>query len=192
MTTSAANNLTDAELLERYYADGDSDWLGTLMQRYTLLLFGVCMKYLKQEEEAKDAVQQIFLKAVAEIQKYQITYFKSWLYTVARNYCLMQLRNKEKSTVPVTDKILASNPEENHNTLYHHEKEATFSALKEALELLNPEQQRCIVLFYLQKKSYNEIATITGYTAMQIKSNIQNGKRNIKINMEKKMKQHEA
>ncbi|MCC7526110.1 MAG: sigma-70 family RNA polymerase sigma factor [Chitinophagaceae bacterium] len=158
------------------------------MQRYTLLLFGVCMKYLKNEEESKDAVQQIFLKSIAELQKYQITYFKSWLYTVARNYCLMQLRNKGKTSLPITEKTLVTQPVESHNNLDHHQKDATFEALNEALELLNEEQRKCIVLFYLQKKSYQEIATLTGYTAMQVKSNIQNGKRNIRISMEKKLK----
>lgn len=188
MTTQAGNDITDAELLEHYYEDGNNEWLGILMQRYTLLLFGVCMKYLKNEEESKDAVQQIFLKSIAELQKYQITYFKSWLYTVARNYCLMQLRNKGKTSLPITEKTLVTQPVESHNNLDHHQKDATFEALNEALELLNEEQRKCIVLFYLQKKSYQEIATLTGYTAMQVKSNIQNGKRNIRISMEKKLK----
>ena len=87
-------HLTDHEILNRYYENGDNRLLGVLLQRYTLLLLGVCMKYLKNEEAAKDAVQQIFLKVITELQKYKVDYFKSWLYMVARNHCLMKLRDK--------------------------------------------------------------------------------------------------
>jgi RNA polymerase sigma factor (sigma-70 family) len=87
--------LTDQELLERFYADHDNEWLGILLQRYTLLLLGVCMKYLKNEDEAKDSVQQVFLKVIQELHKYKVEYFKSWLYMVAKNHCLMRLREKQ-------------------------------------------------------------------------------------------------
>jgi RNA polymerase sigma factor (sigma-70 family) len=88
-------NTSDEELLAYYYHHKNNEWLGILLQRYTLLLLGTCMKYLKNEEEAKDAVQQIFLKVLAEAHKYKIDFFKSWLYMVARNHCLMKLREKK-------------------------------------------------------------------------------------------------
>ncbi|MCC6287206.1 MAG: sigma-70 family RNA polymerase sigma factor [Chitinophagaceae bacterium] len=159
------------------------------MQRYTLLLYGVCMKYLKNEEEAKDAVQQIFLKAISELHKYQVTYFKSWLYMVARNYCLMQLRDKGKNAVPVTEKMVVTNPEESDNIFNHQQKEEMLEAMQEALQELNEDQKKCVTFFYLQKKSYAEIAELTEYTPMRVKSYIQNGKRNLKILLEKKLKQ---
>ena len=85
-------HITDNELLIYYYTEKDNKWVGILLQRYTLLLLGTCMKYLKNEEEAKDAVQQIFLKAITELSKYKVEYFKSWIYMVAKNHCLMKLR----------------------------------------------------------------------------------------------------
>lgn len=184
-------NLSDAELLKQYYEDNDSEWLGILLQRYTLLLLGVCMKYLKQEEEAKDAVQQIFLKAIAELQKYPVTYFKSWLYMVARNYCLMLLRDNGKNNLPVNDFMVASTPDDNITKIEHQREDETYIALNEALNELNSEQKQCIDLFYLQKKSYNEIASLTGFSIMKVKSCIQNGKRNLKNSITKKMKQKE-
>lgn len=184
-------NLSDAELLKQYYEDNDSEWLGILLQRYTLLLLGVCMKYLKQEEEAKDAVQQIFLKAIAELQKYPVTYFKSWLYMVARNYCLMLLRDNGKNNLPVNDFMVASTPDDNITKIEHQREDETYIALNEALNELNSEQKQCIDLFYLQKKSYNEIASLTGFSIMKVKSCIQNGKRNLKNRITKKMKQKE-
>jgi len=189
LTASQYNNMTDAALLENYYHDGNNEWIGALMQRYTLLLYGVCMKYLKNEEAAKDAVQQIFLKAIAELHKYQVTYFKSWLYMVARNYCLMQLRDKGKIPLPVTEKMMVTGPDETDDLLRHREKDEVLEMMEESLKELNDEQRACVTLFYLQKKSYNEIADITGYTSMQVKSYIQNGKRNLKIIMEKKMQE---
>lgn len=189
VTIQQANHITDAGLLENYYQDGNNEWLGILMQRYTLLLYGVCMKYLKNEEEAKDAVQQIFLKSISELQKYQVTYFKSWLYMVARNYCLMQLRDKNKTPVPVTDKMAITAPENNEDLLRHRQKDEALEVMETALEELNEDQRKCVTLFYLNKQSYTEIASQTGYTQMQVKSHIQNGKRNLKIIIEKKLKE---
>src|SRR6476646_297552 len=93
------NHIGDKELLDRFYGDHDNKWLGILLPRYTLLLLGVCMKYLKNEEDAKDSVQQIFLKVIGELHKYKVEYFKSWIYMIAKNHCLMKLRYKEK--IPV-------------------------------------------------------------------------------------------
>lgn len=178
-------NISDNELLEKFYVDGNNYWLGILLQRYTLLLLGTCMKYLKNEEEAKDSVQQIFLKAITEIPKYKVSYFKSWIYMIARNYCFMQLRNKN-IFVEVEDEKYIQTDEVTLNELK--DKEKTFSLMEASINELNDEQKNCIILFYLQKKSYNEIAESRGHTVMQVKSNIQNGKRNLKILVEKKMK----
>lgn len=180
-------HINDTELLEKFYADGDNQWLGILLQRYTLLLLGTCMKYLKDEEEAKDSVQQIFLKAIAELQKYKVAYFKSWLYMVAKNHCLMKLRDKN-IVVSIDDEKHIQTDEQNNQEL--RDKEKTLSLIESSLTELNQEQKTCIILFYLQKKSYNEIAENTGYSVLQVKSYIQNGKRNLKILVEKKMKQN--
>ena len=94
MKENRFSHISDQELLQYYYKTKDQQWIGVLLERYTLLLLGVCMKYLKNEEEAKDAVQQIFLKVLTEVTKYKVDYFKSWLYMVAKNHCLMKLRNK--------------------------------------------------------------------------------------------------
>ncbi len=187
MKKDAYKYLNDIELLENFYTGNNNEWLGILLQRYTLLLLGVCMKYLKNEEEAKDAVQQIFLKVITELSKYRVDYFKSWLYMVTRNHCLMKLREKNgKVTKEIDESFLLE--EEQIPAAVYIEKEALLSLAEEALEELNKEQKTCVILFYLQKKSYTEIAGATGYTIMQVKSYIQNGKRNLKILVEKKMK----
>ena len=180
------DHISDTELLERYYSDKDNQWLGLVLQRYTVLLLGVCMKYLKNEEEARDAVQQIFLKSITELSKYKVAYLKSWLYMVAKNHCLMKLRDKN-IFIPVEEKIQLTSPESDGQELL--EKEATLTLLENALEELNSEQKSCVTLFYLQKRSYQEIVNSTGFSLLQVKSYIQNGKRNLKILVEKKMNQ---
>jgi RNA polymerase sigma-70 factor (ECF subfamily) len=181
------NHLEDMELLERFYSDHNNEWLGELLPRYTLLLFGVCMKYLKNEEDAKDCVQQIFLKAINELHKYKVEYFKSWIYMIAKNHCLMKLRDKGKFAVEITERMAAKpDTTEDKNQLI--EKDNTLSEMQSALLQLNYEQQLCVTLFYLQKKSYTEIAAETGYSMRQVKSNIQNGKRNLRLLLEKKIK----
>src|SRR4026207_1646782 len=105
--------MTDKELLAKYHIAHDNRWLGLLLKRYTLLLLGVCMKYLKNEDDAKDSVQQIFLKVIQELQKYQVEYFKSWLYMVAKNHCLMKLREKHgKLTAEISEKLSATPQED--------------------------------------------------------------------------------
>ena len=178
------DHITDNELLEKFYSDHDNQWLGIVLQRYTLLLLGVCMKYLKNEEEAKDAVQQIFLKAITELGKYKVVYIKSWLYMVARNHCLMKLRDKHVF-ISVEENTQLTAPETDRKELA--DKEITLTLLESSLEELNPEQKTCVTLFYLQKKSYQEIVDSTGYSLSQVKSYIQNGKRNLKLLVEKKM-----
>jgi RNA polymerase sigma factor (sigma-70 family) len=182
------DHITDNELLEKFYSDHDNQWLGIVLQRYTLLLLGVCMKYLKNEEEAKDAVQQIFLKAITELAKYKVSYIKSWLYMVARNHCLMKLRDKH-IFIPVEETTQLAAVESDQKEIS--DKEATLSMLETSLDELNPEQKTCVTLFYLQKKSYQEIVDETGYSLLQVKSYIQNGKRNLKLLVEKKMKPSE-
>jgi len=180
----AFKHITDIELLKKYQTDQNKEWLGILLQRYTILLLGVCMKYLKNEDEAKDAVQQIFLKALNELEKYSVDYPKSWLYKIACNYCLMKLRDqKVHISIDQSPSIAELQESENTNT---QERELNLNLLEAALEELNMEQKTCITLFYLQKKSYQQISIITGYSLLQVKSNIQNGKRNLKILMEKK------
>ena len=178
------NHTDDNELLQRFYADGNNEWLGILLQRYTMLLFGVCMKYLKNEEEAKDAVQQVFLKSINELQKYKVSYIKSWLYMVAKNHCLMKLREKGKHTLEINEQAL---PAAQDGIILQEikDKDKALDSLSLALSELNMEQQLCVTLFYLEKKSYQQVSDITGYSLMQVKSNIQNGKRNLKIIMEK-------
>ncbi|MEO7312956.1 MAG: sigma-70 family RNA polymerase sigma factor [Chitinophagaceae bacterium] len=179
-------HLTDQELLQLFYSDRNQELLGQLLQRYTLLLFGVCMKYLKHEELAKDGVQQVFLKALQEVPRYEITYFKSWLYMVAKNYCLMHLRDHNKHIPDELkeqhSRVLPQDDEKEEKK----EKENLMELIEQGLETLNSDQKTCVTLFYLQKKSYQEISDATGLTMMLVKSHIQNGKRNIKIWVERR------
>jgi RNA polymerase sigma-70 factor (ECF subfamily) len=181
------NHITDNQLLEHFYADGNQEWIGILLQRYTLLLLGVCMKYLKDETEAKDCVQQIFLKVLTEVSKYKIDYFKSWLYMVAKNHCLMRLRERDKSAKDLPENSNIVQDETDKQNLLQNEQ--TFDLLEDAIDELSEEQKLCVIQFYLQKKSYQQIADKTGYSLMQVKSFIQNGKRNLKILLEKKLKE---
>ena len=180
--------MTDQELLERYYESRENDWLGILLQRYTLLLLGVCMKYLKEEEEARDCVQQIFVKVITELGKYRVVYFKSWIYTIARNHCLMKLRDQHGHPAELSDAMLAAWDDEPGSNR-HWEKEQWLEWMGQSLEELGKEQKRCVILFYLQKRSYQDITTETGFTLMQVKSHIQNGKRNLKLLMEKRARE---
>jgi RNA polymerase sigma-70 factor (ECF subfamily) len=177
----------DDFLVNKFSQTHDNYWLGILLERYTLLLLGVCMKYLKNEDYAKDAVQQIFLKVIHELPKNKITFFKSWLYEVAKNQCLSQLRTNKKF---ILEELSDSSDELSEDKMAQTaaQKEENYRYLETAFAQLNGEQKTCISLFFFEKKSYAEIAETTGFSDAQVKSNIQNGKRNLKKLIEK-MKQ---
>jgi RNA polymerase sigma factor (sigma-70 family) len=179
--------LNDTDLLQLYKSSSDTQLIGELYKRYTHLVFGLCLKYLKNEEDSKDAVMQIFEKLLDDLKKHEVNNFKSWLYSVSRNYCLMQLR-KTKTEVPA-DEYVINNYQgelmENDEELHHDFVNLHPNKLKEALTALNEEQRKCVELFYLEEKSYKEVAELTGYSLVKVKSYIQNGKRNLKIRLSK-------
>lgn len=190
MNSDKYNHISEQELLRRFYQDRDKEWLGILLQRYTLLLLGVCMKYLKNEEAARDAVQQIFLKAITELEKYEVEFIKSWLYMIAKNHCLMQFRDKNRQMVELSEQMVEV--EDQEDALSIREKDQLLDWMHESIKNLNPEQQQCVTLFYLEKRSYQEVSELTGYSILQVKSSIQNGKRNLRLMIQRRRKENES
>src|SRR6266513_3623972 len=129
-------DIADQKLLEHFYADHNNEWLGILLQRYTLLLLGVCMKYLKNEDDAKDSVQQIFLKVIQELQKYKVDYFKSWLYMVAKNHCLMKLRDRQVKIITEINDRLSGKAEEEMDRDKLLQNDHTLELMEDALKEL--------------------------------------------------------
>ncbi len=185
-------DINDKELLQRFWQTQNNEWLGILLQRYTLLLLGVCMKYLKDENDARDCVQQIFLKVIQEAGKYKIDYFKSWLYMVAKNQCLTILRDKKGKALIELNDTNSQMTEDADALMDTGSLHISDEMLQEALQDLNEEQYKCVTLFYLKKKSYQEISENTGYPMLKVKSHIQNGKRNLKLSIQKKMKEADS
>ncbi len=176
-------DLTDEELVSKYRIDEDTNCIGELFERYTHLVFGLCMKYLKNADESKDAVMQVFEKLHTELKKQKIEHWKSWLYMVAKNHCLMQIRKQDmhlnhRDAIKNESEIMEFVPDIHLNI---ENKPDASQKIAEALTELNKDQKTCIELFYLQEKSYKEISDITGFDDKQVKSFLQNGKRNLKI-----------
>ena len=169
--------LDDANLVQLYRKSGDVGHLGTLFKRYSALILGVCMKYLKNHAESEDAVMEIFEKLHLDLKRAEIDYFRGWLFTVARNHCLMKLR-KAGLEVEFPEDLPPITAVEDDD--FDVEKEASLQQLERALPHLKAEQKRCIYLFYLQEKSYKEVAIETGFTLNEVKTHIQNGKLNLK------------
>lgn len=176
----------EQKLLTMYRETGDLRALGKLYEPYMPLIFGVCLKYYKDEARSEDAVMEIFESLIAKLRIHKVNNFKSWLYTLARNHCLMELRADMRiDTVDIDNHLV-----ENDTFLHQHHKgegvsEEQLVLMEACLETLNAEQKKCVRLFYLEQKCYKEVADITGYDLNKVKSHIQNGKRNLKICMEK-------
>ena len=158
--------------------------LGELYQRYMDLVYGVCLKYYKEPETAKDGVMQLFEELVQKLKRHEVDNFKGWLHQVAKNHCLMQLRTpKNLKTVEFKSELVQSEADVHLNGVM--EKEENFKKMEFCLDTLIKEQRETIKLFYLEGKCYNEIVEITGQEWNQVRSLIQNGRRNLKICMEK-------
>lgn len=158
--------------------------LGDLYQRYMNLVYGVCLKYYKEPETAKDAVMQIFEELVEKLKKHEVDNFKGWLHQVAKNHCLMQLRKTQKvKTVEFNTELMQSGENMHLDSVL--EKEENFKKLAGCMESLTGDQETAIRLFYLDGKSYNEIVAISGIEWNAVRSLIQNGRRNLKLCMEK-------
>jgi RNA polymerase sigma factor (sigma-70 family) len=170
--------------VDLYKETENLDTLAILFQRYMDLLYGVCFKYLKDAEAAKDAVMQIFEELVQKLNKHEVDNFKSWLHTLAKNYCLMQLRTpKNLKTVEFKGDLMQSEEEVHLNGIM--QKEENFHKLEKCMQTLSTEQKMTVELFYLQNKCYKEISDATGIEWNKVRSYIQNGRRNLKICMEK-------
>jgi RNA polymerase sigma-70 factor (ECF subfamily) len=178
-----SSNLSDAALVAQYRSSDDLSVLGDLYNRYMDMVYGVCLNYLKDPEEAQDAVMAIFEELVGKLRQHQVDNFKSWLYTLAKNHCLMKLRSQKK--IPLTklgDELMQSEADEHLKDVLSREEH--FRQLDACMEQLADNQRRVIELFYLQGKCYNEISEETGLEWNNVRSFIQNGRRNLKNCME--------
>ena len=178
----------DPELLSRYIQTGDLKVLGELYAKYIHLVYGVCLKYLKNREDSKDAINKIFEKIIIDIPKFEIRNFKSWLYVVVKNYCLMELRKKNTEMnrhQKYSDHIFMESTDISH-PIDEVDNDDLEKRLLACLEKLKQNQYDCIKLFYYENKCYKEISEELELDINKVKSYIQNGKRNLKICLDNK------
>lgn len=179
------NNYSDAELVSLYRDGGEQNVLALLYQRYMDLMYGVCLKYLKDPEASKDAVINIYEELITKLKQHEVTHFKSWLYTLSRNHCLMQLRKeKGKATIEIPATFMQTEEMLHPNGVLL--KEEQFTQLEDCIKQLTEEQKDCVELFYLHGKCYKEIVEQTKLKWNEVRSNIQNGRRNLKLCMDQK------
>lgn len=181
-----SEHLTDEQLIEKFRLSHDTIYIGELYYRYAHLILGVGIKYFKNETDASDAVSNIFEILIKELKKHKVDNFRSWLYTVAKNHCLQELRkkqNSDKQTSPFED-FLQETMESEENLHLIEEREVLYLKLEKAMPELKYNQRICIKMFYLEKKTYADIAMETGFSLKEIKSYIQNGKRNLLLKLQ--------
>ncbi|MCX8081466.1 MAG: sigma-70 family RNA polymerase sigma factor [Bacteroidia bacterium] len=177
------NNYTDEQIIHIFLEKGDNAAIGILYQRYSNLTYGLMLKYVKDVEKSADLMMELFEKLPELLKKHQVQNFKSWWYITSKNHVLMHLRksksDQEKFKLYAENELFIM-----EITLSgHHENEKLISEMMDAMNQLSPEQKTCLELFYFKNMSYKEIEKATGWTFNEIKSHIQNGKRNLKIRL---------
>ena len=173
------SELTNEELLQFYLESGDIAFFGELYKRYIPKLYGLCLKYLGEQEAARDAVMDIFTALSEKIRQYEIVNFNTWLYSVAKNHCLQKIR-KEKHTIFIKIEDAFVENEDVFTLTDKPQSQEEMAALEYCMGTLPEEQQKSIHLFFMEEQSYADIVEITGYALSKVKSYIQNGKRNLK------------
>jgi RNA polymerase sigma-70 factor (ECF subfamily) len=177
--------LSDEDLLHQYRESGDAGYFGELYNRYIPLLYGICLKYLGDADNAQDAVMQLFEQIFPKILQYDVKVFRTWIYSVAKNHCLQILR-KETNVIIVDFNTEIMESDEVLNLLSEEEAdEERKTVLRQCIEKLPAEQHKAILRFFMEEMSYQDIVDNEGYTLNQVKSYIQNGKRNLKTCIER-------
>lgn len=177
--------ISDQELVRAYCTDNRREALGILYRRYGHLVVGLCLDYLKNREAARDATMDVFEKVTLKVCRQPIETFKAWLFYTSRNHCIDLLRKQIRER----DRLLKINMEEGVESgeAQRPLSEERLTELPTALAALPPEQAECIKLFYLRGQSYAQVAATTGYELRKVKSYLQNGRRNLRIHLEKKI-----
>lgn len=182
------DHLTDEELAGFFRESGDREIIGELFKRYAHLVLGVCYKYLGSRDDARDTAMGVFESLFTSLKKYEVHNFKSWLVTVTKSHCARFLRDRKKNFITTGwEENLLGEVMENGGIWHPNrddETEEQIGKLHEAVRSLSPGQQQCILLFYFDSQSYQQISDTTGFNLNEIKSHIQNGKRNLKISLE--------
>lgn len=181
---SGRKEINESEILIEYRNTGNLQLLGNLYENYMPLVYGLCLKYFKDEEKSRDAVMQIFEELIPKLRIHQVNNFKSWLYTLARNHCLMAIRSSSKNDFVTIDEHFM----ESEAVLHLNKEEIPEDRLilmEECMKTLSEEQRISVNLFYLEQKCYKEVSDMTGFDLKKVKSFIQNGKRNLKICIDK-------
>lgn len=181
------SNLNDSELIDRFRYSHNNQYVGELYLRYAHLVLGLCIKYYKDTDLAQDATMNIFELLLHELKRHKIDHFKSWLYTVSKNYCLQELR-KTQTQLKKDDAyavFYAETMELDDSLHLNTKKELLLTEMEQALNQIKYNQRLCLKMFYLDGKSYADISKELDFSLKDVKSNIQNGKRNLKIILEK-------
>lgn len=177
---SNPSSLNDDELLAKYQGTSDLDFLAELFSRYSHLIYGVCLKYMQDQELAKDVSMEIFDLLQEKIPGTEINNFGAWLYVLVKNKCLMSLRKQSKQDEKEKESVLFMESEQIEHHVVEIDYEVSERILRNCLDKLSSEQKKCIRLFYYEEKCYKQVANLTGFTLKKVKSYLQNGKRNLK------------
>jgi RNA polymerase sigma factor (sigma-70 family) len=181
---NAPQHKSDEELLAEYVGGDSPQALGQLYERYMPMVYGVCLKILKDAGKAEDAVMAIYEELPRKAREHQVESFRGWLYVLARNHCLMEWRKAQRRP---TDHYA---PEDmaRHDAVeaaFEYELPQGASSLERCLAALVEQQRQCVTWFYYEDKSYKEIADLLAEELGKVRSHIQNGRRNLRICLEK-------
>jgi RNA polymerase sigma factor (sigma-70 family) len=172
-------DLGDQELIEQYRRTSNTWYAGELFRRYTQLISAVAYNYLQNNVDTEDAVMEVFEIILRDLQQHEVKNFKTWVFSVTKHHCLKKLKQDSMEAIDV-DQVLRNMAADESSQTEAIQRENQLQKLQDAVDKLSQEQKRCIELFYMEQKSYKEVSDLTGFSVNEVKSYLQNGKRNLK------------
>ncbi|UWX54136.1 RNA polymerase sigma factor [Maribacter litopenaei] len=173
--------LSDEELVAKIVKNNDPDLFGRLYDRYDQIVYNKCYGFAKSEDEAKDLTQDVFLKLFIKLRSFKgQSKFRTWLYSFTYNFCVNHVnRNKErkisdkaKSLSEDEDRLMVNVPDE---TLF----QLRLDKLKQALEMIPPEDKSLILLKYQDDIPIKELMVLLDIGESAVKMRLKRAKNRI-------------
>ncbi|KGN77052.1 hypothetical protein HW49_11025 [Porphyromonadaceae bacterium COT-184 OH4590] len=150
--------------------DGDRFAFSSLVRYFQSKIFSLTFRMLCNEDEAKDVMQDVFIKAWLHLNDYDSKYhFSTWLYRIASNLCLDKIKSFEKTHLTTIKEYNIASNQNIETELIN--KEIAHN-IKQLTNRLSAKQKLLFTLRYLEELDIPEIIDITGMSAAKIKSNL--------------------
>ncbi len=178
MSTHSANKeMSDADIIREYLRTQNATYFSILYRKYAGKVYGKCLSILRNEDEAKDAVQDIFVKIMLNLGNFgEKSQFSTWIYSITYNFCIDLIRKRKKEKTLFSDDIERVPDVAEEDVPDEFMREMDIKYLKQVLEELSTGDRIILLMKYQDELSIKEIADTIDKTESAVKMKIKRAK----------------